>query len=191
MLLSIYTRFLPFQSAYPFREYDGNIPAVINPRLDYLAPEYATTRSYDTQADMFSVGMLIYALYNRGRTLYECHDNYSSFMKMSDDLKVLNTTKLSVLPMEVRDHVKMLLSVRPELRPDAGQLSKVDIDVEVRCRRPSSSVQIPYFEDVGTKTLEYLDSLFQVDNIQRSMFYKSLPQVIDKLPMVSSALSPA
>ncbi len=43
---------------------------------------------------------------------------------------------------------------------------------------------MPFFEDVGTKTLEYLDSLFQVDNIQRSMFYKSLPQVIDKLPMV-------
>lgn len=38
---------------------------------------------------------------------------------------------------------------------------------------------------MGTKTLEYLDSLFQVDNLQRSMFYKSLPQVIDKLPMVT------
>jgi SCY1-like protein 2 len=45
---------------------------------------------------------------------------------------------------------------------------------------------VPFFEDVGTKTLEYLDSLFQVDNLQRSMFYKSLPQVIDKLPMVTN-----
>ncbi|CAF1318027.1 unnamed protein product [Adineta ricciae] len=151
---------------YPFRDYDGNIPPILNPRLDYMAPEYGTVKAYDTQSDMFSLGMLIYALYNRGRTLYECHDSYSSFMKMSDDLKSVNTTKLSSLPMEVREHVKMLLSTRPELRPDAGQFSK-----------------IPFFEDVGTKTLEYLDSLFQVDDIQRSMFYKSLPQVIDKLPM--------
>ena len=45
-------------------------------------------------------------------------------------------------------------------------------------------LKVPFFEDIGIKTLEYLDSLFQVDNIQRSMFYKSLPQVIDKLPMV-------
>jgi SCY1-like protein 2 len=82
-------------------------------------------KSNDTQSDMFSLGMLIYTLYNHGKTLYDCHDNYSSFMKMSDDLKVLNTTKLSVLPLEVRDHVKMLLSLRPELRPDAGQFSKV------------------------------------------------------------------
>jgi SCY1-like protein 2 len=91
-----------------------------------MAPEYSTTKVYDSQSDMFSLGMLIYALYNHGKTFYECHDNYSSFIKMSDDLKVLNTTKLSVLPMEVRDHVKMLLSVRPELRPDAGQFSKVE-----------------------------------------------------------------
>ncbi|CAF3724612.1 unnamed protein product [Adineta steineri] len=153
-------------ATYPFRDYDGNIPAVINPRLDYMAPEYGTIKSYDSQSDMFSLGMLIYALYNRGRTLYECHDSYSAFMKNCDDLKSLNTTKLSSLPMEVREHVKMLLSSKPELRPDAGQFAKV-----------------PFFEDVGTKTLEYLDSLFQVDNIQRSMFYKSLPQVIDKLPM--------
>ncbi|CAF3421653.1 unnamed protein product [Rotaria sp. Silwood1] len=151
---------------YPFREYDGNIPPIINPRLDYMAPEYHTIKSYDTQSDMFSLGMLIYALYNHGKTLHECHDNYSLFIKMCDDLKALNTTKLSILPLEVRDHVKMLLSLKPELRPDAGQFTK-----------------IPFFEDVGTKTLEYLDSLFQVDNLQRSMFYKSLPQVIDKLPM--------
>ncbi|CAF4258159.1 unnamed protein product, partial [Adineta steineri] len=151
---------------YPFREYDGNIPPIINPPLDYMAPEYQTTKSYDTQSDMFALGMIIYALYNHGKTLYECHDNYSTFIKMSDDLKAMNTTKLSILPAEVRDHVKMLLSSKPELRPDAGQFSKV-----------------PFFQDVGTKTLEYLDSLFQVDNIQRSMFYKSLPQVIDKLPM--------
>ncbi|CAF1042211.1 unnamed protein product [Rotaria sp. Silwood1] len=153
-------------ATYPFRDYDGNIPPILNPQLDYMAPEYVTNKSYDSQSDMFSLGMLIFALYNHGKTLYECHDNYSSFTKMCDELKVLNTTKLSILPKEACEHVKMLLSTKPELRPDAEQFSKV-----------------PFFEDIATKTLEYLDSLFQVDNIQRSMFYKSLPQVIDKLPM--------
>lgn len=83
-------------------------------------------KSYDTQADMFSLGMLIYALYNHGKAWYECHETYSSFLKMCDELKSLNTTKLAVLPAEVRDHVKMLLSVKPELRPDAGQFAKVN-----------------------------------------------------------------
>lgn len=91
-----------------------------------MAPEYNTTKSYDTQADMFSLGMLIYALYNHGKPFFECHDSYSAFVKMCDELKVLNTSKLMVLPLEVREHVKMLLSPRPELRPDAGQFSKVN-----------------------------------------------------------------
>lgn len=42
--------------------------------------------------------------------------------------------------------------------------------------------QIFYFEDVGVKTLNYLDSLFQWDNLQKSQFYKGLPQVIQKMP---------
>lgn len=42
--------------------------------------------------------------------------------------------------------------------------------------------QIPFFDDVGVKTLHYLDQLFQWDNLQKSKFYKGLPQVIQKLP---------
>jgi SCY1-like protein 2 len=90
-----------------------------------MAPEYHLTNSYDTQADMFSLGMIIYALYNHGKTYYECHENYSTFIKMCEELKSINMTKLSILPSEVQDHVKMLLSIKPELRPDAGQLAKV------------------------------------------------------------------
>ncbi len=90
-----------------------------------MAPECHTIKSYNTQSDMFSLGMVIYALYNHGKTLYECNDNYSLFIKMCDNLKSLNPTKLSTLPFEVRDHIKMLLSVKPELRPDAGQFAKV------------------------------------------------------------------
>jgi len=108
-----------------FREYEANLPAIINPRLEFMAPEYHLLKSYDTQADMFSLGMMIYALYNRGKTYFDCHENYSGFVKMVDELKMINMTKLNVLPAEVRDHVKMLLSVKPELRPDAGQFAKV------------------------------------------------------------------
>jgi SCY1-like protein 2 len=42
--------------------------------------------------------------------------------------------------------------------------------------------KIPFFDDIGVKTLHYLDQLFQWDNLQKSKFYKGLPQVIQKLP---------
>lgn len=44
--------------------------------------------------------------------------------------------------------------------------------------------QIPYFEDVGTMTLQFMDTLFQRDNLQKSQFFKGLPKIIEKLPKV-------
>lgn len=46
------------------------------------------------------------------------------------------------------------------------------------------NIQIPFFDDVGAVTLQYFDSLFQRDNLQKSQFYKGLPKVLPKLPKV-------
>lgn len=43
-------------------------------------------------------------------------------------------------------------------------------------------LQIEYFADVSVKTLNYLDKLFQWDNLQKSQFYKGLPQLMKQLP---------
>lgn len=39
----------------------------------------------------------------------------------------MNPALLSKIPEEVREHVKMLLSVTPNVRPDADQMTKVCI----------------------------------------------------------------
>lgn len=59
----------------------------------------------------------------------------------------------------------MMLNATPELRINVHEFTKV-----------------PFFDDIGVKTLHYLDQLFQWDNLQKSKFYKGLPQVIQKLP---------
>jgi len=76
-----------------------------------------------------------------------------------------SNTQLGGVPDDMKEYLKMLMHINNELRPDANQVMKV-----------------PFFDDVAVKTLEYLDSSFQVDNLQKSMFFKSLPQIIDKLP---------
>lgn len=42
-------------------------------------------------------------------------------------LKTLSIAQLGGIPSEARDHVKLLLNVTPELRPDAHQFSKVNV----------------------------------------------------------------
>lgn len=143
---------------------------ILNQPLDYLAPEYALSSKCECSSDMFSYGMLFYSAYNSGKTLYSCDSSYSRFVSNIEDLKrILNTNvKFNLIPEDVREYLKMLLHINCELRPDAAQVMK-----------------IPFFDDVAVKTLEYLDSSFQQDNLQKSMFYKSLPQIIDKLPQVN------
>lgn len=155
--------------SFPFKEWDGSVPTLLNPTLEFLAPEYAVGSKCDAASDMFSYGMLFYTCYNGGKTLYNCNGSYSSFVSNVEDLKrLLNTSnKFNLVPEDVREYLKMLVHINFELRPDAGQVMK-----------------IPFFDDVAVKTLEYLDASFQQDNLQKSMFYKSLPQIIDKLPQV-------
>ncbi|GAB6032653.1 hypothetical protein CHUAL_011531 [Chamberlinius hualienensis] len=151
---------------WPFHEWEADIHPHAQPPLAYLAPEYALTFSCDAASDLYSLGAVLYFVFNRGRTLLGNNVNtFSAYKKHVNELKHLSVSQLGSIPNEVRDHVKLLLNVTPELRPDAHQFSK-----------------IPFFEDIGAKTLDYLDSLFQWDNLQKSHFYKGLPQVITKLP---------
>ena len=68
-----------FQPYYPFTEWDRNKPPVIQPDLDFLAPEQILSRSLDTSADLFSLGMLLYSVFNEGKTLFECKEQFSKY----------------------------------------------------------------------------------------------------------------
>lgn len=80
-------------------------------------------------------------------------------------LKSLRESNLHLIPADLKDYLKMLLSSSPDLRPTASQFSKIG-----------------FFDDIGVKTLNNLDSQFQWDNLQKSQFYKGLPAILPKLP---------
>jgi SCY1-like protein 2 len=110
--------------------------------------------------------MLIYSLHsNGGKPLKMFGKDFGSFKRFANELKQGKYPGLSCIPEGLVEYVKLMLNATPEIRPDIHQLTKM-----------------PYFDDVGVKTLSYLDSLFQWDNLQKSKFYKGLPQIIQKLP---------
>lgn len=153
------------QVFYPFQQYDFTLPCVSQPNVEYVAPEYSLTETHSTSSDLFSLGMLAYVLHSLNHQTLVSVKDWQQFKKRPQQLKTLSNNKLQCLPDSLREYVKMMLNVVPELRPDAHQF-----------------IKIPYFEDVGVKTLTYLDSLLQWDNLQRSQFYKGLPETLSKLP---------
>ena len=86
---------------FPFKEWDGTLCPVLNPPLEYLAPEYGLSNKCECSSDMFSYGMLFYTAYNNGKTLYKCNDNYSTFVNNVEEVilfyffKNMNFSELS------------------------------------------------------------------------------------------------
>ncbi|XP_037969604.2 SCY1-like protein 2 [Plutella xylostella] len=151
---------------WPFTEYCQAMNPLTQPVLDYLAPEYVLTASHSPASDIYSLGMIIYALHSSSHhTLGNVGNDYTKFKRFASELKNLPASRLNCIAEGLREYVKLMLNVSHVLRPDLHQFLK-----------------IPYFEDVGVKTLNYLDSLFQWDNLQKSQFYKGLPQIIQKMP---------
>lgn len=153
------------EPVFPCREWDPELPTLIQPCLDYLAPEFALTMTCSRGSDMFSMAVLIHAIFNYGKPLYECNNQLSMFRKYSEELRKFRSSLLGNVPTELHEYVKLLLNTEPSVRPDADQFTK-----------------IPYFEDVGSMTLQFMDTLFQRDNLQKSQFFKGLPKIIEKLP---------
>ena len=152
------------EPVWPVPEYDHGQPPELFPDLDFTAPEYSSLETASPAADMFSYGMLVFAIYNR-KPLFQSNRNWGVFKRNCSELKSASASRYQEIPSELRDYVKMLLSTAPDLRPSPDQIQ-----------------QLPYFEDFGVKTLNNLDSQFQWDNLQKSQFYKGLPTVLPKLP---------
>lgn len=152
---------------YVCKEWDPNLPPLCLPNPEYVAPEYILSVSCDSASDMYSLGVVMHAVFNEGRPVFQVNkqDIFKSFSRQLDQLSRLSPAVLSNIPDDVCEHVKMLLSVTANVRPDADQMTK-----------------IPFFDDVGAMTLQYFDTLFQRDNLQKSQFYKGLPKVLPKLP---------
>ncbi|KAL1138476.1 hypothetical protein AAG570_008539 [Ranatra chinensis] len=149
---------------WPYVDYRKNGNEFAQPELEYLAPECGLTEIQSPASDIYSLGILIYAVYNGGQPLFPAKD-WRMYSNNISQLKSLVTSRLQCVPQGLRDLTRMMLNTTPELRPDEHEFIKAE-----------------FFEDVGVKALNYLDSLFQWDNRQKSHFYKGLPQILGKLP---------
>lgn len=146
-------------------EWQSSYPPIAQPKLNYCSPEMSLQGRAVPASDMFSVGMLIIALHNEGKPLFDCNDDINVYRKNANELNNIRVSLLQCLPESIRDYVKLLLKYESSLRPDAHQLTKIS-----------------YFNDPGVTVLLSMDNLYQLDNLARSQFYKTLPKTVMTMP---------
>ncbi|GMT04731.1 hypothetical protein PENTCL1PPCAC_26905 [Pristionchus entomophagus] len=144
-------------------EYNESRPAVCQPTLDYLAPEYALGGKIAPFADVFSLGITTFAVFNKGQVPMRHNGRLDNLKRNADKFKSVPEACMTNIPFALRDDYKQCLNYTPDLRPDATQLTK-----------------IAFFDDPLVKTLSYFESLMQMDNQQKMTFFKTLPQVISR-----------
>lgn len=112
---------------WPFNEYCQAMPALTQPALDYLAPEYILSASHSPASDIYSLGMVIYALHSTGhQTLGNIGNDYGKFKRFVNEVKNLPPSRLLCVNEGLREFVKLMLNATPELRPDPHQFLKVN-----------------------------------------------------------------
>ncbi|KAL5274330.1 SCYL2 family protein [Megaselia abdita] len=146
-------------------EYSSSAHVFTQPSLDYMAPEVALNSSVTPENDLFSLGVLIHSAFSGGKPLRVFSTDYSAFRRYATEINQGKLPRLQNIPAELTENLKGLLHASPTHRIKLHELA-----------------QTPFFQDVGVRTLNYLDSLYQWDNLQKSKFYKGLPEILPTLP---------
>lgn len=76
------------QPKFSSKEWDPNLPSLCLPNPQYLAPEYILSVSCETASDMYSLGAIIFAIFNNGKPIFEVNkqDIYKSFSRQLDQV---------------------------------------------------------------------------------------------------------
>ncbi|XP_037085326.1 SCY1-like protein 2 isoform X2 [Pollicipes pollicipes] len=150
----------------PCQPWSSRLPKMTQPDLDFIAPEVQTTSQCSLLSDMFSLGMVICAVFNKGKSLIEANHSNTTYMKQFELLSEQLKNVLGLIPVALQEAVVRLLNRDPRQRPTAQLLSL-----------------IKYFSDPAVHALQFLDVINMKDPSQKSNFFRiTLPEVLPYIP---------
>jgi SCY1-like protein 2 len=152
--------------------HDARLPSYVQLNLDYTSPDFVVDNNVTPAADMFSLGMLIIALYNSPhKSPMEFHGSQSSYKRaFSSPSSVPNKTNNFMssqsMPRDVVTGVlDRLITRRPAQRLNAREFQ-----------------QAQYFDNILVSTIRFLDSLPAKTPNEKSQFMRGLPRILKEFP---------
>jgi SCY1-like protein 2 len=153
--------------------YDPRLPRSVQLNLDYASPDFVLDSNLNTSADMFSLGLLIIALYNSPhRSPLETNSSITTYKRLF--------TSSSTIPSSSNGFLSS--------RPLPKDLTTSGVLLRLIARRPAQRMtarefqQSPYFDNILVSTIRFLDSLPEKTPNEKAQFMRGLSRVIPSFP---------
>ncbi|KAJ2747505.1 Protein kinase domain-containing protein ppk32 [Coemansia sp. BCRC 34301] len=144
-------------------QYDYQMSADTQRRLDFMAPEVVFEGKCTHASDLFSLGCLATATYFDGRSPLDCRNDVNAYRRQLDGLR--SSDAIAKVPEELRAPILALLAVDPLQRMSLDQFQRS-----------------PYFDDILVASLRYLEALAEQPMEQKIAFMRGLPRVLANFP---------
>ncbi|GBL74281.1 SCY1-like protein 2 [Araneus ventricosus] len=135
------------------------------PDLDYTAPEVQNHSKCSPLSDMFSLGLVICAVFNGGHSLIEANLSCATYQKQLEMLESNLNDIIDRVPHHLQEPLQNLLEVDARRRPNAQNFS-----------------MIKFFMEPAVHALQYLDVIQMKDSTHKSHFYHSLQGTLFSIP---------
>ena len=152
---------------------DPRLPPSVQLNLNYTSPDFAMDTNVSPSADLFSLGLIIVALYNSPHVSpIEAHSNLSTYKKLlsspsSTPLQANNFLASGSIPKDLQSHVlPRLITRRPAQRLNARDFQ-----------------QSQYFDNILVSTIRFLETLPTKNQNEKSQFMRGLQRVLPEFPV--------
>ncbi|KAG6452332.1 hypothetical protein O3G_MSEX007551 [Manduca sexta] len=148
------------------------VAKISQPNLDFMAPEVQTNGHCNILSDMFSLGLVICAVFNFGKPLIQANNNPMLYMKQIEFLDQQVNAMLPRLPGALQEAVQRLLSRDPHPRPSTQLLPLIKY---FKCQ-----------SEAAIQAMQFLDVITMKDPNQKANFYRTT--LLDALPYIPKKL---
>ncbi|XP_048488534.1 SCY1-like protein 2 [Plutella xylostella] len=148
------------------------VAKVAQPNLDYQAPEIQTNAHCNILSDMFSLGLVICALFNNGKPIIQACNNPMLYLKQIEFLEQQVNSVLEKIPGPLQEAVQRLLNRDPHPRPTTQLLPLIKY---FKCQ-----------SEVAIHAMQFLDVIDTKDPQLKINFYRVT--LIEALPYIPKKL---
>ncbi|TKA24935.1 hypothetical protein B0A50_06033 [Salinomyces thailandicus] len=165
---------MPPISLHEALSHDPRLPRSVQLNLDYTSPDFVLDNRLTASADMFSLGLLILALYNNPHT-----SPISPGGSLSSYKRIFSSS--ATLPTQ---HNNFLVPASSSLPPKLA----TDLLPRLITRRPVQRLsardfqEAAYFDNILVSTIRFIDALPAKTAAEKTAFLRGFPRILPQFP---------